>query len=357
MKPSKSRFTHFKGFPGRRENCVKILQSGYWRNFYCGDESPFVCMRKADCDPGWGGDYCDRPCHCYLNYSCSGTTCPYGCQPGWTGSLCVTPREKTKVSYYCMKQREGGYSLMVSLIRWDLELSSTYKRIGAVNAEGEISPHCLKYHKVMHGEKRFSVQIQNVSGLLKPACPAETVADGILRWTFRLQKKEGIESVEDEELQVQCDLSEADDATHDAESVVMENIRERSLTTATQTRVSVRTYIAYPDTLEPVTNVSLGDRVRLVATLPEGDDVVNPFFYPRNCQAVSPDGKVSMQLIDFYGCSENSDIGFGTLNQNSAVFQSDIFPMFRPLGYTEVVFSCTLVVPYLHHVAPESSQC
>lgn len=76
------------------------------------------------------------------------------------------------VSFYCVKQR-GGYSLMVSLDRKD----TTFSNIGAVNAEGEISPEC-GYQRFQWGSRgvlRLNASIQNVSGLLESDCPAETV--------------------------------------------------------------------------------------------------------------------------------------------------------------------------------------
>ncbi|XP_046355494.2 uncharacterized protein LOC124134610 isoform X2 [Haliotis rufescens] len=325
----------------RSLKCARMLATGYWYPAHCFYKSPYVCSKKADCEPGWTGDECDRKCHCYLGYACNVTeTCPYGCETGWVGDMCDKRLHKPTVSFYCVKQR-GGYSLMVSL---DRNVTS-FSNIGAVNAEGEISPECgyRRFQWESRGVLRLKASIQNVSGLLESDCPAETVGKGILKWTFRLQKKKDVVSFEDKEFQVKCDLSEADAVYDDTERVKIEEFRERSLTAATQTRVSVRTYLANPDTLDPVTNLHLGVPVRLVATLPEGDDLVNPFFYPWSCQAASPDGKVTVQLTDDSGCSLSEDIGFGVMRMASSVIQSEVFPMFRLPGYTEVVFSCALV--------------
>ncbi|XP_046355502.2 uncharacterized protein LOC124134616 isoform X2 [Haliotis rufescens] len=249
------------------KTCAVILDSGYWQPKSCLDKIPYVCWKRPDCEPGWFGDECERQCHCYLGHDCMDEPCPYGCEPGWYGERCDTRyQQQSAVSFYCMKQKEGGYSLMVSLGR----PSIFHQRIGVVNAEGEISPNCSSDRLERHNRReiRLNVHIQNVSGVLEANCPAETVADGILQWTLRFQKEEGVESFEDEELQVQCDLSEAD-AAYDVERVVIQDIRKRTLTTATQTGVSVRTYLADPGTLEPATNLSLGVPVRLVVTLPE----------------------------------------------------------------------------------------
>ncbi|XP_046552290.1 uncharacterized protein LOC124261975 [Haliotis rubra] len=345
-------FSKFEGrpIPRRGQVCVHISPNGSWRLARCNVHSPFVCERRADCDTGWFGERnCDGRCHCYLNYGCHNRGCPYGCEPGWTGYMCAQRRKKTKVSSYCLKEREGEYSLNVSFTR--RELYSTYVTFGAVDAKGVISPRCKKINAQMtrRDEIRFRVQVHNVSGVLESKCPFETLSGGILQWTFRLEKKGGIESFEDEEHQVQCDLSEAD-GVYDTQSIEIEQIRERSLIVATQTRVNIRTYVAYPDALEPVANVSLGGHARLVVTLPEGDDFVNPFFYPRACQALSPDGKVSFPLTSPYGCRKHYRFGFGIMEKVSGVIQSGTFPMFRLPGYTELVFSCTLVVPHLNHV-------
>ncbi|XP_046548223.1 uncharacterized protein LOC124258205 isoform X2 [Haliotis rubra] len=252
--------------------------------------------------------------------------------------------DKPEVSFYCMKDREG-YSLNLTMDKKGIRFSN----FGAVNAEGEISPRCDK--------RKFSylglhVQIRNVSGVWESDCPVETVGTGILKWTFRLQKNSGVVSFEDEDLHVHCDLSEADAAYDHTGRVGVEEIRERTVTAATQTRVGPRTYLADPDTLEPVTNVSLGVPVKLVVKLPEGDGIVNPFFNPRNCQAASPDGNVTVQLTDDSGCSVRIGIGFGTMKSISRVIQSRTFPMFYLPGYTEVVFSCTLVPSSSFTAAP-----
>ncbi|XP_067679863.1 uncharacterized protein [Haliotis asinina] len=340
-------FINFDGrpIPRRGQKCVKMSTDGFWRRARCHDPSPFVCERRVDCATGWFGDRnCDFHCHCYLNYDCTRNGCMYGCEPGWTGFMCDERREKTKVASYCLKEREGAYSLNVSFHR--RELHSTYLKFGTVDANGVISPRCMKLnaHMFRRDEIRFRIQIHNVSGVLESECPSETLSDGILQWTFRLKKKDGIESFEDEEHQVQCDLSEAD-RVYDTQRIEIDQIRERSLIIATQIRVKVRTYMAYPDKLEPVANFSLGGDARLVVTPSEGDDVVNPFFYPRACQALSPDGKVSFPLTDSYGCQKHYRFSFGIMVNVSGVIQSGHFPMFRLPGYTEVVFSCSLVVP------------
>ncbi|XP_046355493.2 uncharacterized protein LOC124134609 [Haliotis rufescens] len=339
-----SGYTNWKPLPynhyGKR--CTRILDAGFWQVDRCREESPYVCSKIADCELGWTGYYCDRECHCYPGYACNGSeACPYGCEPGYTGKMCDDYLDKTTVSFYCMKQRGGGYSLMVSF-DWP---ARHFRRIGAVDDEGEISPHCTndRFDMSDRWQMHLHVQIKNVSGVWEPDCPAETVGKGILQWTFRLQKKEGIVSFEDEELQVQCDLSEADILYDDSESVEVEENRVRPLTVATQTRVNVRTYLAYPDTLEPVKNLTIGVPVRLMARLPEGDDVVNPLFYPWSCQAASPDGKVTVQLTDDSGCSLNKDVGFGRMDKGSGVIQSEIFPIFQLRGYSDVVFSCAFV--------------
>ncbi|XP_071118038.1 uncharacterized protein [Haliotis cracherodii] len=323
------------------EGCAVILINGYWSSASCRIYSPYVCSKKADCEPGWTGDKCDHKCHCFKGHVCNAThTCPDGCEKGWAGERCARQQEKPTVSFYCMKQR-GGYALMASFDQKGIFFSN----IGAVNADGEISPTCNydKSYMMRHGEAPLNVQIQNVSGVLESDCPAQTVGNGILKWTFRLQKEDGVLSFEDEELHLQCDLSEADAVYDDTERIEMGEIKERSLTAATQTRVRVRTNLANPETMEAVTNPSLGDPVSLVATLQEGDDLVNPVFYLWSCQAASPDGKVTVQLTDDSGCSLRKGIGFGTMDKASGVIQSKIFPMFQLPGYTELVFSCVLV--------------
>ncbi|XP_046548224.1 uncharacterized protein LOC124258205 isoform X3 [Haliotis rubra] len=252
--------------------------------------------------------------------------------------------DKPEVSFYCMKEREG-YSLNLTLD----QKSIPFTNFGAVNTEGEISPRC---DKRKFNSRALYVQIRNVSGVWESDCPVETVGTGILKWTFRHQKKSGVVSFEDDEVQLVCDLSQADATYDDTGGLGMEEIRERTVTAATQTRVSPRTYLADPDTLEPVTNVSLGVPVRLVVKLPEGDGIVNPFFNPRNCQAASPDGNVTVQLTDDSGCSVRIGIGFGTMKSISRVIQSRTFPMFYLPGYTEVVFSCTLVPSSSFTAAP-----
>ncbi|XP_046552270.1 uncharacterized protein LOC124261950 [Haliotis rubra] len=339
------KYVNWQGAPQRyMKMCARISgYGGLWVPSYCWEESPYVCWKKADCEPGWTGDECDRQCHCYRGYFCNRfDACPYGCELGWAGKYCERRLEKPTVSFYCMKEREG-YSLVVSFDTKGVHFTN----IGAVNAEGEISPKCDKKTFVwLNGESRLKVQIQNTSGVLESDCPTETISQGVLKWTFRLQKKKDVVSFEDEDLQVHCDLSEADAAYDDTGRLPIENIRVRSLTSATQTRVNVRTYLANPRSLEPVTNVSLGVPVRLVVKLPEGNDVVNPLFYPRNCQAASPDGNVTVRLTDDLGCSLREDIGFGIMDKVSGVVQSEVFPLFQLPGYTEVVFSCNLVPSY-----------
>ncbi|XP_046552273.1 snaclec bothroinsularin subunit alpha-like [Haliotis rubra] len=51
--------------------CVMILSTGEWRRSYCFLDRPYVCFKKADCEPGWTGDRCDRQCHCYQGYVCN----------------------------------------------------------------------------------------------------------------------------------------------------------------------------------------------------------------------------------------------------------------------------------------------
>ncbi|XP_046355500.2 uncharacterized protein LOC124134615 [Haliotis rufescens] len=318
--------------------CTIMLETGDWKANFCFLRYSYVCWKEADCEPGWTGDKCDRKCHCYLGYVCNVThTCPYGCDPGWDGDRCDTRLAKPTASFYCTKVR-GGYSLMASFDRKGVD----FWNMGAVNAEGEISPKCGKDKFRWDKEMRLNVQIRNVSGVWESDCPAEIVEKRILKWTFRLQKKKDVVSFEDEEIQVQCDLSEADAVYELTERVEIEGIRERSSTAATQTRVSVRTYLANPDSLEPVTNLSLGVPVRLVATLQEGDDVDNPYFHFWSCQAASPDGNVTVQLTDDSGCSLRRDLRFGIMHTASGVIQSYTFPMFYLPGYTEVVFSCAL---------------
>ncbi|XP_071119284.1 uncharacterized protein [Haliotis cracherodii] len=350
------RFQNWVGWQYQKgKECVQIVQTGYWQPARCNKHISYVCGKIVDCEPGWFGDECECQCHCYLGHDCNDEPCPYGCEPGWNGEMCDTHYRKPKVTFYCMKIRGGGYTLRVFMDRY----VQLYQRIGAVNAEGDISPNCTndRFRRTSVRDIHLNVQIPRVSGVLKPDCPAETVADGILRWTFRLQMKEGIESVEDEVLQVQCDLSEAD-AAYDSERVVMEENREIPLTTATQTRVNVRTFLANLDSLEPVINFALGAPVRLVVTLPEGDDLVHPFFYPRSCQASSPDGKVSFQMTNSDGCPRNEyEIFLGKMDKASGVIQSDMFKMFRLWGYTDVVFSCTLVVPTLTHAKYQKPSC
>ncbi|XP_046552271.1 uncharacterized protein LOC124261951 [Haliotis rubra] len=348
-------FGNFRSHGRHSKQCAVIRSDGYWVSSYCSIDNPYVCSKKPDCEPGWSGDECDRQCHCYAGFVCNASaTCRYGCEPGWYGEMCDTHQEKTTVSFYCMKQREGAYSLMLS------SSHPTDQLVGIVNAEGAINPNCSieRPERILKpSEMRLNVQIKNVSGELIPNCPAEIVADGVLNWTIRFQKEKGVESFEDEEHQVQCDLSKAD-AAFDAKGVAVEKIRERPIMTATQTRVNVRAYLASPETLEPVANISLGVPVRLVVTLPEGDDVVNPFFYPRFCQASSPDGKVSFPLTGSYGCPPNRNkIGFGRMTKVSGVIQSNVFPLFRLWGYTEVVFSCTLVVPRFNRFEYYTPNC
>ncbi|XP_046548208.1 uncharacterized protein LOC124258195 [Haliotis rubra] len=335
-----------------RKHCTKILDTGIWNAEYCHVEYPYVCFKKAVCKPGWTGHYCERECHCYAGYLCNGTeACPYGCEPGYSGDMCDEYQVKTTVSSYCIKKRGGYYSLMVFFPWLDV---LAFRRMGAVDADGEISPSCAnsRFDKSLRWETRLRVQIHNESGVLKPDCPAQTVGDGILQWTFRLQKQEEVVSFEDQEYQVQCDLSEAD-AVYAAEKVEIEDLRERSITVATQTRVNIWTYLASTDTLTPVTNLSIGVPVRLVVTRPQEDNIVNPLFHPWNCQAASPDGKVAVQLTDAHGCSRKKVMGFGRLNETSGVHQSGIFPMFQLRGYSKVVFYCALVPslrPYNEHV-------
>ncbi|XP_046552268.1 uncharacterized protein LOC124261948 isoform X3 [Haliotis rubra] len=326
------------------KKCARIRgYDGFWVPSYCSDDSPYVCWKKTDCEPGWTGDDCNSQCHCYLGFACNGTeSCPYGCELGWAGHKCDRRLDKPTVSFYCMKEKEG-YSLVVSFDTKGVHFTN----IGAVNAEGEVSPKCDKKTFVwLDGELRLKVQIQNTSGVWESDCPTETISKGVLKWTFRLQKKTDVVSFEDEDLQVHCDLSEADVAYDDTDRLPIENIRVRSLTSATKTRVNVRTYLANPRSLEPVTNVSLGVPVRLVVKLPEGNDVVNPLFYPWSCQAASPDGKVTVRLTDDLGCSLREDIGFGIMDKVSDVVQSEVFPLFQLPGYTEVVFTCNLVPSY-----------
>ncbi|XP_067678070.1 uncharacterized protein [Haliotis asinina] len=328
------------------ELCAVISSDGFWDPSYCSRNFPYVCSKRPDCQPGWTGEECDRQCHCYAGFLCNASAiCRYGCEPGWYGQMCDTLKQQPKVSFYCMKQGEGVYSLMLSLSQ------PTDHIVGIVNAEGAIGPNCSieKPERILRPtEMRLNVQIKNVSGVLIPNCPAKAVADGILNWTIRFQKEKGVESFEDEEHQVQCDLSKAD-AAFDAKRVAVETIRERPVMTARQARVNVRAYLASAQSLEPVTNISLGVPVRLVVTLPEGDDVVNQFFYPGACQASSPDGKVSFPLTNSNGCPPNRNkIGFGSMTTVSGVIQSKIFPLFRLWGYTEVVFSCMLLVPRLN---------
>ncbi|XP_067679419.1 uncharacterized protein [Haliotis asinina] len=338
------------------KECTEIYYTGHWSPAYCRSSGPFVCGKVVDCESGWLGNACERQCHCYLGHVCNDTEpCPYGCEPGWHGEMCDKEYQKPNVSFYCMKNRNGNYSLTVSVVLH----GHSYKRIGAVNAEGEISPLCTndRFRKSNHLEMSLDVQIQNVSGVLKTDCPAETVSDRVLQWTWRFQKMEWVESAEDEEYLVQCDLSEADD-TYAAEPVVIEAGRERTTTTATQTRVNVRAYLANPESLEPVTNISIGVPVRLVVTLPEGDDSVNPFFYPRTCKAATADGTVSFQMTNSKGCPRNEDeIFLGRMDLAAEVIQSEMFPMFRLRGHTEVVFSCTLEVPSVAHVEYQKPIC
>ncbi|XP_067678796.1 uncharacterized protein [Haliotis asinina] len=329
---------------GYMKKCTKIRGfDGIWVPSYCWDDTTYVCSKTADCEPGWTGDDCDRQCHCYRGFTCNRThACLYGCELGWAGDKCDRRIEKPTASFYCMKKRQG-YSLVVSFDTKGVRFSN----IGAVNADGVISAKCDKKRIVWpNGEPRLKVQIQNTSGAWESDCPTETISKGVMKWTFRLQKKKDVVSFEDEDLQVQCDLSQADAAYDDTGSVGVEDVQVRSLTSATKTRVKVRTYLADPETLEPLTNVSLGVPVRLVAKLPEGNDVVNPLFYPWNCQAGSPDGKFTIQLTDDSGCSLREDIGFGIMNKVSGVIQSEVFTLFQLPGYTEVVFSCTLVPSY-----------
>ncbi|XP_067678069.1 uncharacterized protein [Haliotis asinina] len=337
-------FSNFRN-PRRRfsKQCGVIRSDGFWDSSYCSVDNPYVCSKKPDCQPGWTGEECDRQCHCYAGFLCNASAiCRYGCEPGWYGQMCDTHQEKTTVSFYCMKQGEGVYSLMLSLSQ------PTDHIVGIVNAEGAIGPNCSieKPERILKPtEMRLNVQIKNVSGVLIPNCPAKAAADGILNWTIRFQKEKGVESFEDEEHQVQCDLSKAD-AAFDAKSVAVETIQERPVMTARQARVNVRAYLASAQSLEPVTNISLGVPVRLVVTLPEGDDVVNPFFNLGACQASTPDGKASFPLTNSNGCPpDRNKIGFGSMTKASGVIQSKIFPLFRLWGHTEVVFSCTLLLP------------
>ncbi|XP_067678794.1 uncharacterized protein [Haliotis asinina] len=323
------------------KKCARIRgNDGFWVPSYCSDDAPYVCWRKPDCEPGWMGDNCDSKCHCYLGFACNGTDdCPYGCDLGWTGRQCDKRLEKPTVSFYCMKERQG-YSLVVSFDTKRIRFSD----IGAVNAEGVISAKCNKKNFVwVDGDSRLKVQIQNISGVWESDCPIETISKRVVKWTFRLQMKKDVVSFEDEDIPVHCDLSQADAGYDDTGRVGVEDIRVRSLTYAAHTRVKVRTYLANPNTLEPLTNVNLGVPVRLVAKLPEGNDVVNPLFYPRNCQAASLDGKVTVRLTDDSGCSLRDDIGFRIMDNVSGVIQSGVFPLFQLPGYTEVVFSCTFV--------------
>ncbi|XP_067678063.1 uncharacterized protein [Haliotis asinina] len=330
---------NYSNWSSRRQKygeCVKIYHNGDWGRSYCFLDSSYVCFKKAECEPGWTGDECDRPCHCYRGYACNGTDdCPYGCEVGWVGDHCDRRIEKPEVFFYCMRDREG-YTLNLTLDKKNIHFSN----YGALNAEGEISPKCDREKFTYLG---LHVEIRNVSGVWESDCPVETVGKGILKWTFRLQKNRGVVSFEDEDLQVHCDLSQADAAYDDTGRVGVEEIRERTLTAAIQTSVSPRIFLADPDTLEPVTNIGLGVPVKLVVKLPEGDGVVNPFFQPRNCQAASPDGNVIVQLTDDSGCSLKKGIGFGIMKSISRVIQSKTFPMFYLPGYTEVVFTCSLV--------------
>ncbi|XP_067679864.1 uncharacterized protein [Haliotis asinina] len=320
----------------RSDRCAVMLQStGRWRMIYCSGKHPYVCGKRMDCNLGWVGEDCDRQCHCYRGHICKEATrkCPYGCEPGWTGDWCDRYLEKPTVeSFYCMKQR-GGYSMIVSM-DWK---GISFSNIGALNAEGEITPTCSKgrFERKDGGLMYLNVQILNVSGTLQTDCPADTLGAGILQWTFRFQLTEGRVSFEDEELRVQCDLSEADVA-YDSESIVIDKTRGKSLVEVPWTPVSVRTYIANPETLKPATNLSLGEPVALVAMLPEGHDVVTPLFTPSNCQASSPDGKVAVALNSSNGCPLSWRIG-----ENEQLILTDTFPMFLVPGYSEVVFSCT----------------
>ncbi|XP_071119040.1 uncharacterized protein [Haliotis cracherodii] len=317
---------------------IMLARTGRWQHLACYRQRPYVCGKQAPCEPGWAGDKCERRTHCHLGHFGNETTnmCPYGCEPGWIGNLCYKHHERpTVASFYCMKLREG-YSMMVFL-DWK---GVSYSNVGAVNAEGAISSNCSKsrFARNEDGQMNLNVHIQNVSGVLEQDCPADTIADGILQWTFRFQMTKGMVSFEDEELQVQCDLSEAD-AAYNSEEVEIEKIRGRSLTVAAQTRVNIRTYIANPETLEPATNLSLGVPVILVATRPEVDNVVNPLFSPRNCQAASPDGKLFIPLQNSRGCPVNWRIR--KTESDHGLLVSEMFRMFHLPGYTEVVFSCT----------------
>ncbi|XP_067679418.1 uncharacterized protein [Haliotis asinina] len=335
---------------GRRsaKYCTKILDTGIWKAGYCHRNYPYVCFKEAVCQPGWTGYYCDRECHCYAGFLCNKTeACPYGCEPGYSGDMCDEYTVRTTVSAHCIKKSDGDYSLMV-FFPWLEALA--FRRMGSVGADGEISPNCAnsRFDTSMRSETRLRIQIHNESGVLKPDCPANTVGEGILQWTFRLQKQEEVVSFEDQEYEVQCDLSEAD-AMYAAEKVGIEDLRQKSTTIATQTRLSVQSYLATTDTLEPITSLNIGVPVRLMVTRPQGDDIVNPVFHPRNCQAASPDGKVTVQLTDAHGCSLKKVIGFGRLNETSGVIQSGMFPMFHLRGYSKVVFYCVLVPSFTQH--------
>ncbi|XP_046552289.1 uncharacterized protein LOC124261974 [Haliotis rubra] len=336
----------------RGDRCTVMLPgTGRWRKVYCSTKRPYVCGKRVGCESGWVGDECDRQCHCYLGHVCNEITkkCPYGCEPGWTGDTCDKYLEKPTVeSFYCMKQR-GGYSMMVSM---DLK-GISFSNVGAMNAEGDITSNCNmnRFESKGDGLTYLNIQIQNVSGTLEPDCPANTLGDGILQWTFRFQLTEGRVSFEDAELHVQCDLSETDAAYDESKSVEIEEIRGKYVFDVSRTPVNVQTYIANPETLKPATNLSLGEPVRLVATLTEEHDVVTPLFTPSNCQASSPDGKVAVALKALDGCPLSWRLG-----ENEHLILTDIFRMFCLPGYTEVVFSCTFT-PCLYDPSHCSERC
>lgn len=52
---------------------------------------PFNLIKK-ECESGWYGDNCNRPClgHCKDGATCNHVTgqCDAGCDAGWTGYLC-----------------------------------------------------------------------------------------------------------------------------------------------------------------------------------------------------------------------------------------------------------------------------